>query len=72
MSLRLFLQGKRRGFMQVFLEEKEIIIILDYVEEIILNFKDIALDESFYNSVDKKIEFKLKDFLDLKNKLKDI
>lgn len=58
--------------MQVFLEEKEIIIILDYVEEIILNFKDIALDESFYNSVDKKIEFKLKDFLDLKNKLKDI
>lgn len=58
--------------MQVFLEEKEIIIILDYVEEIILNFKDIGLDESFYNSVDKKIEFKLKDFLDLKNKLKDI
>lgn len=55
--------------MQFFLEEKEILIILDYVNEIILNFEDIAPDESFYNSVDKKIQFELKDFLKLKNKL---
>lgn len=57
--------------MQVFLEEKEILIILDYVDEIILNFKDIASGESFYNSGDKKIEFKLNDFLVLKDKLKN-
>lgn len=56
--------------MQVFLEEREINIILDYVEEIILNFKDIASDEHFYNSVDKKIEFKLEDFLILREKFK--
>lgn len=56
--------------MQVFLEEREINIILDYVEEIILNFKDISSDEHFYNSVDKKIEFKLEDFLILREKFK--
>lgn len=58
--------------MQIFLEEKEILIILDYVNEIILNFEDIAPDESFYNSVDKKIEFKLEDFLKLKKKLQNV
>lgn len=58
--------------MQAFLGEKEIFIILDYVNEIILNFKDIAPDESFYNSVDKKIEFKLNDFLTLKDKLENL
>lgn len=58
--------------MQIFLEKKEILIVLDYVNEIILNFEDIALDESFYNSVDKKIEFKLEDFLKLKKKLQNL
>lgn len=52
--------------MQILLEKKEILIILDYVNEIILNFNDIASDESFYNCVDKEIEFKLEDFLVLK------
>lgn len=58
--------------MQVFLDKKEILIILDYVEEIILNFDDIEPNECFYNSVDKKIEFKLKDFLILKDKLEKL
>lgn len=58
--------------MHVYLERKEILIILDYVNEIISNFKDIAPGESFYNSVEKKIEFKLNDFINLKNKLENL
>lgn len=58
--------------MKVYLEKKEIIIILDYINEIILNFKDIAPDESFYNSTAKKIKFERKDFINLKNKLESL